>query len=444
MKKYIFVFMALVLISGCGYNKKDRGEIEQESTFNEKEEFIDAAAIEADNLDLNMSFDKSYALYICVKNNKDEMYEPEQGCYLGANIVEDRTISSDIEEFEVRTLKEHSLYANDIKLGDDYPYSWILECVSKEKTPVLTINIPNSYSPFQNDLLDKTAKEAGELNIPMFIQFYPYSSNDNYKAEDYIDFYRKAYALFKKYAPNAAFIWGVSDEDVYNCLSYYPGDSYIDWVSLNIVQKIDEFGGELYRPILKDIDFFYYSFQKKKPIMISNFSVSHYSTENVQYYTNEAAAEINKIYKNIAEKYPRIKAIIYKSYNEIDSKETAEDEGEKTYNNFLLEDEEFILDSYRDGISKDRYINVFNSIRSNDVRYDFMRSPFFVYSKGEEFFLSEKSLEYDLGLVGLSLLEGGGVYINGDKYYSLDKVQKYLDIEYEIDDLKDIFILSKG
>jgi hypothetical protein len=369
------------------------------------------------------------------------MYEPERGCYIGADISGDKTISANISDFEEKTLKPHALYANSMKLGEAYPYEWILECISKQKTPVLTIVPPDAPSPFQDDLLEKTAKEAGELNIPMFVQFYPYSSEEGYKPERYVDFFRKAHTLFKKYAPHIAMIWGVSAENVYDCFSYYPGDSCVDWAGIIIAQKIGDFDGMLYRPVMNDIDYFYYSFQKKKPIMISGLSVSHYSTETVQYYTNEAAAEINKIYKTVADRYPRIKAVIYKSYNEIDQKETAVPSG--IYNNYLLEDEAFVLESYCDGINRERYQSEFNPAKNGNTKYDFIRSPFSVYANGEGYFISDKSLQYDLGLVGLSLLAESEVFINGGKYYPLDALEKHLSFKFDIDEVKEILILEK-
>jgi hypothetical protein len=386
-------------------------------------------------------FEQSYALYLYAENYKAARYEPEHGHYIGADISAYKTESGDIRAFEEKTQTAHAIYASTMKLGEAYPYEWLLACVASQKTPALTIEPPDGYSPFQPELLEKTAREAGGLHIPMFVVFYPYSSEKGYKPARYVDFFREAKTLFETYAPEIALIWGVFAENVYDCFAYYPGDSAVDWVAMTIEQKIGDAETALYRPVMKDIDYFYYTFQKKKPIMLS-LSVSHYSTAAMQYYTKEAAAEINKIYKAAADHYPRIKAAVYKSYNEIgrtDQAKTANEDGQ----NYLIGEEPFVLDAYLDGIGRDRMRGEFAPTAEGETKYEFLRSPFAVYEKDGAYYIAEKSLRYDLNLVGLNLLDASAVQINGERYFPLDALKKHTAFTVEIDAARERLTLEK-
>ena len=423
MKSGMMIISVLFMLSSCSASASAGSEAEASDAINRWTKPVSVMANKKD------SEYTPYNLYFWTDDYRSAPYEPEEGSYLGANIMKDRVISSDMDSFDELSDKKHALYANDMILGDNYPYLWILECASKEKTPLLTVNPPNGHSPFQNDLLQKTAKDAGKLNLPVFIQFYPYKAGMGYDKKYYINFFREAYDLFKKYAPNSIFVWGAFYGDVYDGLLCYPGDDYVDWVGINIVRRISSEEDYIYEPIKNELEYFYFSLQKRKPIMIANLSISHFSTTDMLYYKNEAASEISKIYTVIAEKYPRIKAVIYNSFNEMGyDMKTGE---ERNYDNFLIDDEEIIINAYREGAGD---VNYLSDLRQ-DVRFSkaLMLSPFPVYERNEKYYICGKSLEYDLKIVGMSMLKSSKVIIAGSDYYSFDDIKKYIDLEYELE-----------
>ncbi len=424
------MLLALITITGCS-------ERTVSSLPSERISYQRATAV---NAEIPQKSDiEQYTLFIRQNDFPLEKYEPTQKCWIGADITLDKTVNGDISMFEEKMSYEHDLYANSMKLGDSYPFAWILECIGASKTPVLEILPQNQDSPYDKDLLIKTAKDAGELNIPIFIKLYPFCKEVGYNKNEYISFFKKASDTFRQHAPNVAIIWSVCSDDAFDS-SYYPGDEYVDWVGIDIKQDISQSDdNNVFNPVNKNLEYFYLSFQKQKPIMITSLSISHYSTLNMKYYITEAASEINKIYKAIAEKHPRIKGIIYKSYNEIDFREPDAERAKKTYNNFLLAEDDGIKEAYADAVSKDR----FSSPDSNEMADTEIISPFPAYRDRAAYFISEKSLRYDIEVVGLDLLKGNELYINGSKYYDLETLKQHLTLDYEIDDDMQTFTIVK-
>ena len=69
--------------------------------------------------------------------------------------------------------KSHGIYLRNLKLGKPFPIEWVLECTAKMKTPFIIVQPPSIDYPYQDFLLEETARAFGEYYIPIFVEFYP-------------------------------------------------------------------------------------------------------------------------------------------------------------------------------------------------------------------------------------------------------------------------------
>ncbi len=378
-----------------------------------------------------------YDVYVTDKNYKLSLYEPQKGAYLGAYVLSNKKINFDIEYFETLANKKHGVYIYNMKLGEAFPFDWILSCIATMKTPYIIVHPPNDYMPFQSNLLDDAAKEFGELYVPIFVQFYPNPQFKNYDSQEYINFFKKARESFKEYASNVSFVWSADEENVYNCLNYYPGDEYTDWVGLNIYETIQDKENTYKRDIFKEIDYFYYLFQKSKPMMISQLGISHYTSKDHTYYIKEAGAELVSVYDKIREEYPRIKAINYMDFNNID----LSPEG-TVRDNFSITDDEDVLENYKKAIENNYFLSEVSIRDSGSVNSELMRSPFKAYKKNNELYISYKTVFYDCNFKNTDLLKPFEVVMDDKVYYALSDIAGTLNLKFTEDEANKKIVLN--
>ncbi len=338
-------------------------------------------------------------LYLVNKNYELSLYEPDNGCYIGAYLLGNKNLNYDIKQFEKLTNKTHGIYVYNLTLGNPIPTNWILECIANMKMPLIVIH-PKEDMILNETLLYDTAKGLKELSIPMFIDFYPNPEKYNIFASEYKEFYSKANKIFKKYSSKLAFVWSVSLDNVYASKLYYPNNDNVDWVGLSIYNDA--------KSDLKwsNLDFFYMEYQKSKPIMITQFAVSHYSDTNHSYYINEAVDKINEFYTTIKDKYPRIKAINYMDLNA----------GE----NYKITDNKNILKTYKEIVTSDYFrYDVDNSINKYSTEY--FKSAFPIYEDGNNLYISDKALKYELNINNFN----NGIKYKNSYLYNLNSLKKY-------------------
>lgn len=421
MKKAVaFVFISFFL-SGCLNSK-----------VNIKETNEEAVNIKSESVPL---YDDIYNLYIKNENYILSMYEPKEGHYIGAYILTDKNADKNIENFEKLSEKEHLNYIYHMVLGEPFPINWVLECISFSKMPYIVIEAPNLYSPFQYEFLESTAKEFGKFNIPVFVQFYPNPQQNNFDSEKYKDFFIKAREEFKKYAPNVAFIWSVDLDGVYDNEFYYPGNEYTDWVGLNIYIPIDSSGKM--KSIKNEIDYFYYMYQKDKPIMISQLGISHFTTRGHKYYTYEATNEIKKLYSLILEQYPRIKAVNYMSFNNFDISPQS-----SISDNFSITDNKTVLSAYKEAVKNENYIGNLYVPQLNEKSNEIIKSPFCAYKINEEFYISENTILYDLNLdIDNNEFYNKKLTLGNSIFYNLQDIEKKFSLKFDINENKKEIII---
>lgn len=244
-------------------------------------------------------------IYYEGEERQKSTFEPEQEIQLGAFIKEDTQIES-MEQFEKMTRK-HDIYGFTTTLKEEFPMMDILECYVNQKIPLLVIQPSDRNHPFETQYLEEAAKKVSQYRIPLLVDFYP-NGEDYSNGEDYKKYYQKAREVFRKNAPNAVFIWTMAIENIEKWKSYYPED--VDWIGLSIYEN----GGEQGKNIEQMLERWYAIFQKQKPLILSQVAVSHYSEKGSKYTEKEASDEIIRLYDSL-QKYPAIKAVVYRSVN---------------------------------------------------------------------------------------------------------------------------------
>lgn len=326
----------------------------------------------------------SYELWIEQKDYSLSLYEPRKGAYLGAYILSNKNLQFDIKSFENRTQKSHGIYIRHLRLGDPFPLDWILECASQMKTPHLIIHPPSKAFPYQEQLLEGTAEELGEFFVPIFVQFYPDFSHYFGNHIEYQDFFRKAYTIFKKKAPNISMIWSLSSDYIYESHLYDPGDEYIDWIGLNLYIEADS-NQEKKLDVLATLDEFYLMYQHRKPLMISQLGISHYSTVDHRYYIEQANGLLKDIYTSLKTRYPKVKAVHYMDFNNIEIQSF--DLGQE---NFCVTEQDELLHNYQNLILPPYFLNELEVQYKGFLQEEWIRVNDFIYEKDGSFYVTEQ------------------------------------------------------
>jgi len=356
-------------------------------------------------------------VYLVEDNYNTALYEPSEGCYLGAYVLGNESLDYNMMAFEKVIGKEHGMYTYNLTLGNEFPSEWVLECIANMKTPLIVIN-PPSDGILDESLLEDTAKSFGEIDVPIFIEFYADPKRYDVLPENYKNFYAKARNIFKEYSPNSAFVWSVDINNVYDSGICYPGDENVDWVGLSIYEPMYK-EDELYDVnIVSNLDFFYNTYNKKKPIMITGFAVSHYSNTDHTYYIEDAKHKINEFYNTIKENYPRIKAINYIDYNGNEHYKVTDDENiSKVYNTAI----------------KDDYFKSEIDLNNTEYKKEVFKSSFPVCINNEEIYISNQFLEYELNMM---LYSDQKLIYDNMNWYPLNIIKDFKKCDIQIKDKK--------
>jgi hypothetical protein len=416
LKKIIlFLFLALNL-TGCA-NMYDETLI-----YNVQEEVVTVSKYLDENYKFTLFVEKYQSL---------ALHEPEKGALLGVSLKD----SQHITQFEEYVGKPHAMYVHEMVLGEDFPESFILRSIANRKVPNIIVTLPNNYIKNYDKEIEELSKWLGQFNWPMFVQFVPVDSTFN--PDEYLNLYRNARKIFKENAEQVAFVWTVNTNNVFNSMIFYPGDDYVDWVGIDAMQKIDNNIDKVFNDdIFVAIDFLYYTFQERKPIMITKFGVSHFSTINHTYRVNEAAEEIARAYNKFATKYPRIKAINY-----VNEDQSLNNYTDKIRNNFAVTSNKVLTEAYKKAINYQRFLSTIDNSVKEDKVVQLIRCPFSMYKVNGELLISKKSVNYTLGLGESIYLEE--VIVEGQVFYKIVDVQNAKNIHLEVDNINNVAILKK-
>lgn len=186
-----------------------------------------------------------------------------------------------------------------------------------------------------NGYITNTAKYLGKLDIPVFLRFAcEMNIKDNAKdPAAYIAAFRYVTDVMRQYAPNVAMVWSPNDISAKGRTyeQYYPGDSYVDWVGVSTYDYLyfqgkKDWGslqdsintnfmtGEYVNPVAK-IKPIMDLYGGKKPIMLSETGIGHYSKSQKEDLTSWAAVQFKRLYIYGPMRYPELKGIFYFNVN---------------------------------------------------------------------------------------------------------------------------------
>ncbi|NLP46170.1 MAG: hypothetical protein GX347_03870 [Epulopiscium sp.] len=366
-----------------------------------------------------------YQLWIEENNYCLNLYEPIEGCYIGAYILANKYVDFDIQEFEKKVQKPHSTYMYNLKLGEPFPLDWVLDCTSQMKVPHIIIHPPSHLFPYQEHLLEQTSKEFGEFFIPMFVQLYPNFTDYMGSPSEYKNFFQTASRIFKKNAPNVSIVWSLPVENLYHSFLYDPGDVSMDWIGIHVNISTKEQEKNNNKDILQSIYDFYITYQHRKPLMISQLEIAHYSTKNHSYYINETKTILKEIYDKIKTMYPRIKAIQYMNtyQKEINSLN-------HTYENFSITEQPEILDTYKNLIASSHYLENIDVQSNGEVYPQWILLDTPIYYLNEKLYVSDYFFAQPYIQTKFNNLVKKPIIIKNQKLYSLESICK--DIGYKL------------
>ncbi len=337
-----------------------------------------------------------------------EKFEPESTIYSGIHLEQDT--GNFIKNFEDDNNIYHNLYLNEASLDESFLLSWVLSCYANSKVPFITISPPeNQEDLYSKALLLERVKEFGALNIPIFVNFYPLTLStkdlaDSTSVQDYISFIQVSSRYFNVYAPNVCFVWSVDYNLAYQSKDYYAGESYIDWVGLDIYENLNA-DNQLER-MFNELDYFYNIYSSRSPIFI-NLKISHFGDGSYTYNITDKISELNRFYNDFIQKYPRLKMINYINQdlfkaNSISSSSSSNDAitpdvSSSSPQNYLVTDNQEILNVYKNNLAQNKFSKEFININYN-TSYpisSLKKEEVVAYKFGQDFFKdSSLSSEY--------------------------------------------------
>ncbi len=371
-------------------------------------------------------------------------YEPENGIYLGIYTENDKKIGQALEKTK-EVYGEHEMYL----FYEDWGYihsQWTPEdgsyesafnhIIAKKVRDVngslqVALNAMQGLEQVKEDkwIID-WAKAAAKYDIPIFLRFLcemngnwvPWNGNPALYREKF----KLVHNIMEKYAPNVVMVWCPNDGPLeLNGISadeYYPGDKYVDWVGVNFyVDYYDsgnvEDGNNHYQNPLDHLKYFYEKYSDRKPLMIGETGVTHFSLPNSEDLTDWGAANLEKLYGTLALKYPRVKAISYFSLNQNNENYTV---GNR-WNNYALSENKAIEAVYK-RVIKDEY---FLSDIGKGVSYHFKSVTEKELKAYNEVFLNAKLVDYKVSKVAFY---ADRIKISEDKTYPFSFIKDLSEV----------------
>lgn len=272
-------------------------------------------------------------------------HEPKSGVYFGSNYDSDPRIGNyrwnNIKNYFPRKNSAYLTYLHwneDIRSFDRnfqdakenniaIQLAWNIEDASIDNV-LKNISIYETYIKATADYLEK-------LKIPVFLRFAGEMNIKNNCKDS--DSYKKAFIyvskIMKDKAPNVAMVWSPNDISAKGRTydQYYPGDEHVDWIGISTYtyryfQGKKDWGtqqdsidsvymtGDYANPLAK-IKSIIDVYGAKKPIMLSETGVGHYSKLAEEDVSDWAAVQLRRLYTYAPMIYPQLKGIYYFNAN---------------------------------------------------------------------------------------------------------------------------------
>lgn len=256
---------------------------------------------------------KELPIELYVKNEVTSgKYEPFEGIYTGAYVEKDESVQGDLMIYEDLIGQEQTFKVFNYDATEGISKQDILKCIAQKKTPYIKLILGADYD--LTSLYQLIFDLKLSYQTPIFIELYPLTEK-NYKVNDYKETYQRAYEILHKYLSDIVVVWSTDETRVSDMALYYPGSSYVDWVGLNVYIPRYKNGEQYVYEGTNQLDYWYKTFQEKKPMMISALAISHFSTVDHAYTLYEAESKLNLFYDEVLLSYPRLRGIIYMNVN---------------------------------------------------------------------------------------------------------------------------------
>lgn len=261
-------------------------------------------------------------------------HEPAKGCYLGAYIELDPSINKklildgrgrrDPATFEKIVGKPHASYFFYMGYGRPLPFEYVKAL--KDRGNLIQIALePNAglTTVQEDDYLISLADAMGASKARIFLRFASEMNGDwvRYHGDPklYIEKWRLVHRVMAERAPNVAMVWCPYAMPLTHIDAYYPGDAYVDWVGINMY-NVTYFNQNKSTPAhhigpFDLLDPIYRKYADRKPIMIAEYGVTHYSAVENRNVRDFAVVNIDALYQGIRKRYPKVKAIYYFNTN---------------------------------------------------------------------------------------------------------------------------------
>ena len=246
-------------------------------------------------------------LYV-LEEVKSGKYEPELGVYTGAYVQKDDNIQGDLLAYESLVGQHQTFKVFTYSADEGINKQDILRCIAQRKTPYIKILLNSDYDLTALYQFIFDVRES--YHTPIFIELYPLTEKA-YNISLYKETYQRAYEILHKYLTDIVVVWSTDETRVVDMALYYPGNSYVDWVGLNVYIPRYKHGERYIYEGTTALDYWYKTYQSKKPMLISALAISHFSRVDHTYTIEEAKDQLGLFYHTVLNDYPRLKGIIY-------------------------------------------------------------------------------------------------------------------------------------
>ncbi len=236
------------------------------------------------------------------------LFEPVQGVYLGSYVEKNTLLEGRMSNYEKIIGQKQAFRVFQYDALGDIGQLELLQCIAAKQTPYIKI-LPNPTLDL-TPIYELVTDLKNHYEMPLFIELLPVTQAVR-SCESYRSYYQKAHDILKEELEEAVIVWAIDVERAEEAPLYYPGNTLVDWVGLNVYLP-NYLNEEPYvLPVEEKLDFWYKYFQKDKPMMLSTLAISHFSRVDHTYTVQEAKNELDFYYKEMPERYPRIKGILY-------------------------------------------------------------------------------------------------------------------------------------
>ena len=346
-------------------------------------------------------------------------YEPEVGIYTGAYVQKDDNIQGDILAYESLIGQEQTFKVFTYEPDKGISKQDILRCIAQKKTPYIKILLGSDYdlTPLYQFIFD--IRES--YHTPIFIELYPLTEKA-YSISMYKETYQRAYEILHKYLTDIVVVWSTDETRVVDMALYYPGNSYVDWAGINVYIPRYKSGERYIYEGTNSLDYWYKTFQAKKPMLVSALAISHFSRVDHTYTIEETKDQLSLFYDDILEIYPRLKGIIYMDVDMADiSKKGQED--------YRLTDQPILLETMR---SLSLPLNINSTLQEQNknsicyMKYSIMGTLF-----EEELYIPQEYMASCFKNVPLRKIRHVED-LTGEVFYSYEDIQKYCATYYKV------------